>query len=239
MDTIKIDHANTLMVAHRGLSGLEPENTIAAFVAAANRDYFGIETDVHVTADGHFVVIHDDDTSRVAVDALPVEGSTLAQLQALLLKDRDGTTRSDLRIPTLAEYLRICEKYEKTAVLELKNAFVRADIERMLTIISECIAPERIIFISFDFNNMVILRELLPEARLQFLTSAPIEEPLIRDLKAHRLDLDIYFPRLTEENIALLHANGIRVNCWTVDKPEKAQQLAGWGVDFITSNILQ
>ena len=60
MDVIRIDSKQTKMVAHRGLSGLERENTCAAFVAAGNRSYFGIETDVHTTRDGKFVIIHDD-----------------------------------------------------------------------------------------------------------------------------------------------------------------------------------
>ena len=66
MDTIKIEKKNTLMVAHRGVSGLEKENTLAAFVAAGNRSYYGVETDVHRTADGKYVVIHDSDTARVS-----------------------------------------------------------------------------------------------------------------------------------------------------------------------------
>lgn len=52
MDTIKIDKNNVKLIAHRGVSGIERENTAAAFVAAGNRSYYGIETDVHVTKDG-------------------------------------------------------------------------------------------------------------------------------------------------------------------------------------------
>lgn len=59
MDTIKIDKNNVKLIAHRGVSGIERENTAAAFVAAGNRSYYGIETDVHVTKDGKFVIIHD------------------------------------------------------------------------------------------------------------------------------------------------------------------------------------
>ena len=239
MDTIKINKHISRMVAHRGLSGLEPENTMAAFIAAANRDYFGIETDVHVTADGHFVVIHDDDTGRVSDEKLSVEQSTLARLQLVQLNDRSGHPRSDLRIPTLAEYLQVCARYGKVAVLELKNAFTREHIEKMLEIVRANIADDLMIYISFDYNNMKILRELLPEATLQFLTADHVDDAMIEKLKAYRLDLDIYFSRLTEENIALLHANGIRINCWTADDPVRAQRRAEWGVDFITSNILQ
>ena len=56
-NTIKIAHGGVKMIAHRGLSGLERENTAAAFVAAGNRSYYGMETDIHRTKDGRFIVI--------------------------------------------------------------------------------------------------------------------------------------------------------------------------------------
>ena len=65
MDTIRFDKNNVKIIAHRGLSGLECENTCAAFVAAGNRSYYGIETDVHVTKDGKIIVFHDDNTERM------------------------------------------------------------------------------------------------------------------------------------------------------------------------------
>ena len=52
MNTIKIDKKDAKIIAHRGLSGIETENTNAAFIAAGNRSYYGIETDVHKTLDG-------------------------------------------------------------------------------------------------------------------------------------------------------------------------------------------
>ena len=54
-----------------------------------------------------------------------------------------------------------------------------------------------------------------------------------------KLDLDVHHSALTEERIAALHAAGIRVNCWTVDDKDRAEELAAWGVDYITSNILE
>ena len=59
MNTIRFNH-QIKIIAHRGVSGLERENTCAAFIAAGNRSYYGIETDVHVTKDGKFIVFHDD-----------------------------------------------------------------------------------------------------------------------------------------------------------------------------------
>lgn len=239
MDTRRIQHFHTKMIAHRGLSGLECENTCAAFVAAGNRDYYGIETDVHKTADGRFVVIHDDDTARVASEKLSVEGSDFETLRSLRLYDIDGTSRADLKIPTLKEYLGICRKYEKTAVLELKNDFAKAEVEQIIEIVKDNYSIDHMVFISFSYQNLCYIRELLPQAAIQFLCSCEVDERLVEQLKAHAFDLDIDYGYLTEDHIRLLHDNGIRVNCWTVDDAEYAEKLIAWGVDFITTNILQ
>ena len=131
-DTLKLRDSRVKMIAHRGVSGLERENTAAAFVAAGNRSYWGIETDVHRTQDGAYVIIHDDDTRRVADENLPVEGSTLHQLRTLTLKDMDGLPRQDLVLPLLPEYSRICRKYGKVSVLELKNHFAPEQVAEIL-----------------------------------------------------------------------------------------------------------
>lgn len=240
MDTIKINKKQAMMVAHRGCSGLEKENTHAAFVAAGNRSYFGIETDVHRTLDGKFVCFHDDTTKRVAIDDMEIERTTFDTLRSLLLTDTDGVKgRTDLRMPTLQEYIRICKKYEKVAVLELKNNFEEDDIRRIVYIISGEEYLENVIFISFDLQNMLTLRRMLPNQTCQYLIGGEITDEVIATLTENHLDLDVRYTRLDEEMIAKLHSKGIKVNCWTVDKPEDAKQLVEWGIDFITSNILE
>ena len=239
MDTIKINAGKTLMVAHRGVSGIEKENTHAAFVAAGNRSHYGIETDVHRTLDGKYVCFHDDTTGRVAIDNLVVEESTFDTLRNLLLTDVDGKKgRTDLRIPTLQEYIQICKKYDKVAVLELKNHFPEEDVIRIIEIIQREGYLSNVIFISFDFENMLTIRRLLPKQRAQYLTVKYSEE-LVEQLVNERLDLDILHEVLTKENIEYMHSRGIVINCWTVDDPARGEELASWGVDFITSNILE
>ena len=242
MDTIKIDSKNVKMVAHRGLSGIERENTCPAFVAAANRSYYGIETDVHVTKDGQFVVIHDDTTERVSLGMcnVNVEKSTYDELKNIVLPDLDGSlNRQDIRIPLLKDYIKICKKYEKICVLELKNDFVKSDIARMVEEIKNDDYLHGMIFISFSFQNCLYLREILPEAKIQFLTSNSVTDDLINSLKANKLDLDIHYPKLTPQSVAKLQQEGIEVNVWTCDKKEDAQALAEMGLNYITTNILE
>ena len=161
MNTIKLNaEKKPLMVAHRGVSGLETENTNAAFVAAGNRSYYGIETDVHKTADGQFIIIHDDKTGRVAGgDDMVVEMTSFDTLRSLTLVNKISgkKDRADLMCPSLAEYIGICKKYEKYAVLELKNAFEKDDIGKIVDIIREEDYLEHVIFISFCYDNLVFL----------------------------------------------------------------------------------
>ena len=239
MNTKKINSKTTKMIAHRGLSGIERENTCSAFVAAGNRSYFGIETDIHVTADGGFVIFHDDNTARVGLDSLVIGQSTFQTLRNLQLTDTDGKRgRSDLRIPALSEYIGICKKYEKTAVLELKNRMTKEQIAAIVSEIESLEYLERVIFISFSFENLLDLRVIRPEQTAQFLTEQYSEE-LLEKLQKENLDLDILYTELTKDRIEKIHAKGITLNCWTCDDPVWAENLADWGIDYITSNILE
>ena len=250
MNTIKVDRKDVLMVAHRGLSGLEPENSIPAFVAAGNRSYYGVETDVHVTQDGKFVVIHDETTTRVAGDTINVEQSSYDLVRKITLDnigkvERDNELpvhnlkgRKDLIIPSLEEYVSICKKYEKKCVLELKNHFEREYIVKMIEEIKKLDYLENMIFISFDYENMVNLRQLLPDQELQFLIGKNTED-LIDRLNEYNLDLDIQYKSVTKELVDQVHANNHKINCWTCDSKEDAEALIAMDVDFITTNILE
>jgi len=236
--TVRIEKKHVQMIAHRGLSGLERENTCAAFVAAGNRSYFGIETDIHKTKDGQFIVFHDDSTLRLTDLDWNVEERTLVELRALRLRDTDGKIRGDLLLPTLPEYIRICKKYEKTAVLELKNPFQRKDIVAVVETIRQEGWLKNTVFISFDLGNMIHLRKLLPEQPLQYLVKELTDE-VKANLVEYALDLDIKYSNLTADQVEELHRMGRKVNVWTVDDPKIAVLLVQMGVDYITTNILE
>lgn len=239
MDTIKVQSGKTLMIAHRGLSGIELENTNAAFIAAGNRSHYGIETDVHKTSDGKFVVFHDDTTGRLSETDVHVEETSFEALRAIKLHTADGDdTRPELRIPTLKEYINTCKRYDKAAVLELKNKFTRDEIASICSEIDECGYFDKMIFISFCFENLVRLRELRPETTVQFLTDK-YDDTLPQKLHESAFDLDILYTELNAENIRALHNAGVKINCWTCNDKDAADYLIKNGIDYITSNILE
>ena len=223
MDTVKIKSNLVNMIAHRGLSGLERENTFPAFVAAGTRNYFGIETDVRKTKDGKFIIIHDNNIDRVSLGELKtnVEENDFSSVENIVLPDLDGSrSRRDIKIPLLTDYIKICKKYCKKCVLELKDSFSEEDIKAIIKKISGEQYLENVIFISFVWENCITVRKLLP-------------------LYENKIDLDVAYKALTKELTNKLHSYKIKVNCWTCDDKDDAEKLVQMGVDFITTNILE
>ena len=73
--------------------------------------------------------------------------------------------------------------------------------------------------------------------KVNYSVSSVIEE--IARLKRDKIDVDVWCIELTKEQIDACHEAGLKVNCWTVDDKERAKELASYGIDYITSNILE
>ncbi|MGN0174185.1 MAG: glycerophosphodiester phosphodiesterase [Acutalibacteraceae bacterium] len=243
MDTVKIDVSDleTKIIAHRGLSGIETENSIAAFIAAANRSYFGIETDVHVTKDNKFIIIHDDNTGRVSNSNYNVEQTDFKTLRSVNLYNFNGNSpRIDLSMPTPEEYFEICKKYDKVSVFELKNEMKKQDIAKLIKLVENINMLENTIFISFSLENLINLKSLNSNLSAQYLVSEINNiDDLITTLKEYSLDLDAYHGTLSKDIIEKMHSAGIKVNAWTVDDVNRANELIDMKIDFITTNILE
>ncbi len=248
MNTIKLNcKKKPLMIAHRGVSGLEKENTHAAFVAAGNRSYYGIETDIYRTIDGHYVCLHDCNTSRVGIDNINVTECTYETVRKIKLCGMDGEKdRNDICIPSLSEYIQICKRYEKVAVVELKQIFNMEQLNEILDVIRKQEWLDHTVFIAFGLENLITLRQIDPKQTAQYLISGGYfrdggtNESLVDTLNQYNLDLDIQYGLLTKELADAVHGAGKKINVWTVDKPESAIPLAEeMNVEYITSNILE
>ena len=227
------------MIAHRGVSGLEKENTCPAFVVAGVKSYYGIETDVHLTADGKFLIAHDDDFKRVAgVDAV-IEESDFDTLRKIRITDTDGSiNRADLFPPSLEEYICICKKYDKQAILEVKNPFPKDKIWELVEQIKKLGWYARTTFISFALENLVYIREKYFDSDVQWLLEECGDKEIAYMIE-NKMDADLCGYCVTKDTVDKLHAGGRKVNVWTLDSLEHAEMAKAAGVDFITSNILE
>ena len=254
MDTIKLNKGNTLMIAHAGLEGFETPNTLAGVVAAGHRSYWGIEVDVRVTKDKKIVLTHDDSLMEAAGVDVKVSESTWEELQRYPLFDYreffgmekygltidKSLTRSDLRISSMEEFIRVCKKYGKVAVPEIKGTFSPEEIRIMLDDVRRHDYGENVVFISFQWENLAEIRRQEPQQKVQLLTGGmDTSDEFLDRVAAAGFDLDVHLSNVTEELVERIHRRGMKLNVWTVDFVEDADNFVRYGVDYITSHILE
>ena len=233
------DKGEVKMIAHRGLSKITLENTIEAFEEAGKRSYYGIEADVHVTKDGKYIIVHDDDLNRIAWVKLVIEETDYDTLRALRFKDPYGKKEEKkFFLPSLEEYLAVCMRYEKQAILELKNEMSNEQVLGIAEAVEKLGWLEHKTFISFAGKNLVALRAEYPMADAQYLTQEWTEEK-IQFIIDNKFDAALRWDIIDKYRVERLHKAGLKVNCWTVDEVSRAKAMIDCGVDFITSNILE
>lgn len=236
-NTIKLKKKKTKMIAHRGLSGLERENSIRAFTAACNRSYYGSECDIHFTLDKVLVICHDYNTARVSNYDMVISDTNYNQLEKVRLKEfnseEDG---KDLYIPTLIDCLKLHKKYNKKVIVEIKCEMSLEDVKGLLELIKPYYS--NIIFISFILDNLKKIRSLDNKIPMQYLCSK-FDDSLISICKENNLGIDILYKELNSKIIEDFHNENIMVNAWTVNDKKIAEELIELGIDFITTNILE
>ena len=237
-DTKNFVNGRVQTVAHRGASGLALENTVFAFEEAGRRDYYGIEADVQLTADGKFIIAHDSNLQRFGID-ISIEQSDFATLRALRFKDiYDATGEEKCFLPTVEEYINICKKYNKQAVLEIKGKMIADKIWELAQDISALGWFEKTTFISFHRDNLTALRRSYPNASAQYLVKR-VEKGDIEFMLQNKIDGNFFWASITPARVRKLHKAGLKVNCWTVDTRPCALYMRVCGVDMITTNILE
>ncbi len=225
------------LIAHRGLSHKAPENSIPAFeLAAASKPHHGIECDIHQTKDDKFVVFHDDDLKRMVKSDFKIKDLTFDELETMTLKSgRNVKKYIELKIPKLTEYLDICSKGNKTAVIEIKHL---NDITQSIHLLNELEGYPKlhIIIISFDMNILKFIRAL-SDMPLQYLTSK-INDDIIYDCRANRIDLSLDKKIISKDLVKRLKKEGFKIGVWTVDDPLRFEIYKRMGVHYLTSNRL-
>ncbi|MBN2504619.1 MAG: hypothetical protein JXB20_04675 [Bacilli bacterium] len=239
MNTVKIDKYFRGMIAHRGLSGIETENTINAFVAAANRSYFGIECDVHVSRDGKLIVTHDDTLLRLGMLNIYIPSYRYDEIRRFTLLDRKtGHLSDNLIIPLLQEYLSICKVYQKHAMIELKGNLSLEDVDNVVDTVVRFHDLEQTSFLSFNEKYLVHLRKNHTEQSIYYLTSL-LDDHVFDLCEKNRFNLDVEHQALTEAAVKRLHLVGLKVCVYTVNDKDQAEKLIKMGVDYITTDILE
>lgn len=242
---------STRFVAHRGFSAKAPENTKRAFEEAGKAGFWGCETDVWQTADDRFVLSHDPDFERMCgVKASPGE-MTADEIRKLRLIDGNGLDEyandpKATKVAFLDDFLRICLRYNMVPVIEIKEeaaAGSEADYLRLQELYAQThkrMGDREVVFISFDFESLKIMRQILTENKaanvtLQYLTKDMAHLP-IEECEELKIDVDVKQDFVGDYTIASIHERNLEVDIWTVNKAETVYELILDGADYITTN---
>jgi glycerophosphoryl diester phosphodiesterase len=236
------------LFAHRGASGELPENTLPAFRRALEVGATALETDVHLTRDGHVVVSHDPTGERAAGVARAIRDATLDDVRAwdvgrVFRASHPETPSDPFAMPTLDEVLA-----------ELPGVPFNVDIKRhdawaaraVVDVVRRRRAEDRVRLASFDAATLRVVRGLgyegptslgaseilrlvcLPERALRVLRLAGDAAQIPVRQGPLRLDTSAF--------IAKVHALGLLVHYWTIDDPREAERLLEVGADGIMTN---
>lgn len=228
--TITMD--KILKIGHRGANGYEPENTLISFEKAIEMGADGIELDVHLSVDGHLVVIHDETVDRTTNDVGIVNKMTLEEIKAVRINKK-------FEIPTLEEVLDLVNR-RCFVNIELKNG---ETAEKVVRLIEEYIATKNwnyahFIVSSFDWNALQQVRLLNDAIRIGVLTETDLNLAIsfARFMKAEALHPD--FQLITKETVTTLKEKGILVFPWTVNDSDAIKKIKDFGVDGIITDYL-
>lgn len=235
----KISSSKCNFIAHRGLSGLAPENTIPAFLLAGKKGYWGVECDIHATKDGQFVVFHDDTLERMTNIKGYIKDYNLEELKKInIVNGNNVSSYKDLKIPLLEDLLEICKKYNMIPIIEIKYLRYFDEINKINELLIQYGLIDKAIIISFNYNYLKQYRGLNKNIKIQYLINE-INQDVIKICTENKFDVDVNYGRLNKVLIDNCHNANIKVNTWTVDDPSISKYLVESNVDYITTNILQ
>lgn len=228
-----------LVIAHRGDSQHFPENTVPALAAAAALGADAVELDFQLAADGTLVVIHDDGlertTNAVALwgqERLAVGQRRWAELAQLDAGGWFGPQFRGTGLPTLGPALAaICPP--ALALVEHKSG----SAGELVQVLAGLGCQNRVVVQSFDWHFLTDCRRLAPELALAVLGEKTLRREHLDE--ASRLGaVAVAWDDATTDagTIAAIHTRGMKAWAWTVDAPERQQQLLGWGLDGVITN---
>lgn len=234
--------------AHRGGSYLAPENTQAAFANAVELGVHFLEMDVRRCATGELVVIHDANLQRVGGEQITVADLSLAELQSIDVGSHFSPDFAGESVPLLVEVLESWRNQVRFN-LEIKedtpagdgSALAVADLIASMDLYADVIVS------SFNPASLARVRSrcaaplglLYPPSGGRGLVGRARDVLLERPWSAPLLSVYALHPRhdyVTPHGVRRAHMQGLAVNAWTVNEPQRMRQLASMKVSGIISD---
>lgn len=229
-----------LNFAHRGASYHAPENTLAAFLLAAEMGAEGIELDVQLSRDGALVVIHDFVLETTTDGTGPVRERNLTELKELDAGSRFDPAYAGQKIPTLQEVIDTVG-HRLLLNIELKTSSWRDDglVRAVIQSIEDNDLLDRTVVSSFNPLALCRVNKLNQSVSTGLLYAPDLPIPLRSPWTRHLLRLDAMHPHhslVDDRYMEWASEREYRVHTWTVDDPDRMLELMRQDVDLIITN---
>jgi len=220
-----------LKIGHRGARGYEAENTLSSFQKAIDLKVDGIELDVHLSADGELMVIHDETIDRTTNGKGLVNSFTRAELQSFSIETNN-------KIPTLSAVFDLVDR-RCFINIELKSFETAA---KVVALIEKYIREKNwkytdFVVSSFDWDALEEVNFVNTEIPIAVLTETDLDKALAfaKIIQAKAINPD--FQLLNIENIQKLLKNGFEIFPWTVNETADIKKMQSFNVNGIISDF--
>lgn len=227
-------------VAHRGFSGVYPENTLLAFEQALAHGADMVELDVQLTADGEIVVCHDPHLKRLTGQSVYIRDLPLHRLADFEVGTWKSSQYRGLSIPTLSEVFALIPP-ETLINIEIKHeasSFFNWETEKAVLAQIKAHQREKQVIIA-AFNPMIVnrIRKLAPEISTAYLLTQhlnPLLIFLLARIRAGYVHVDTRY--LSPRIVKALKAKGLQVLGYTLNTAADYQQALAWGLKGIITD---
>ncbi|MEV7996427.1 glycerophosphodiester phosphodiesterase family protein [Streptomyces sp. NPDC086077] len=214
---------NFLTIGHRGVMGVEPENTLRSFVAAQEAGLDAIELDLHLSKDGALVVMHDTDVDRTTDGSGPIAEKTLAELRTL------DAGRGE-RIPVFEEVLDAVRAPLQAEIKDVHAARALAEIMRRRDLTG------RVEVSSFHAEAVAEIGRLVPGVRTALIAGRYGTDVVERAVDAGAATVCLNIRRLTLEIVEHARGAGLRIIGWVVNTQEHLRLVRALELDGATTD---
>lgn len=212
-----------LTIGHRGVAGVEPENTLRSFVHAEQAGMDLIELDLHLSKDGALAVMHDAEVDRTTDGSGPIAEKTLAELRALDAGQGE-------RVPVFEEVLDAVRSPIQAEIKDVAAARTLAGVMRERDLVA------RVEVISFHDEAIAEIAQLVPGVRTALVASRWGGDLVDRAKAVGATRLVLNIRRITLELVEKAHAEGLTVVGWTVNTQDQLRLARGLGLDGVTTD---
>ncbi|MGW1608122.1 glycerophosphodiester phosphodiesterase [Streptomyces sp. NPDC002285] len=214
---------NFLTIGHRGVMGVEPENTLRSFVAAQQAGLDAIELDLHLSKDGALVVMHDTDVDRTTDGTGAIADKTLAELRAL------DAGRGE-RIPVFEEVLDAVRSPLQAEIKDVAAARALAEVMTKRDLVS------RVEVSSFHDDAVAEIARLVPGVRTALIASRYGTDIVDRAVEAGAATVCLNIRRLTLEVVEHARKADLRIIGWVVNTQDHLRLVRALELDGATTD---